>query len=198
MTGDATIQVHGNSKHSSVTISGDVTGEGHTLTKTDGNQNLTFSGKVNIGGLSTANNGSGTIIFAGGEGSLGKISTPTSVTVRFSAKSGEDNVYTFDTFAMAPSGSDTRWLIVDEGVTVHGTGNNLGDDHKATIMNSWGVNGGGLEVNGTLTTDGVIGMDAGSTNATIKGTGIINTAGLNLATTPPRLFRRYHNQYHLR
>ena len=180
LNGDVTLRVYGSSMHDSVTISGDVSGEGHTLTKSDGNQNLTFTGVVNLGGLNTSNNGGGTIIFAGGEGSIGKISTPTSVTIRFSAKEGAANVYTFDTFAMSPSGSDTRWLIVDQGVTVHGTGSNLGDDHKATVMNSWGVNNGGLEVNGTLTTDGVIGMDAGNNTAYIKGTGTINTAGLNL------------------
>ena len=179
--GNATIQVHGNSKHSSVTISGDVTGTGYTLTKADGNQNLTFSGKVDIAGLTTASNGNGTIIFNGGEGSLGAITTNGEVTIRFSASADPeaDNAYTFTTFAMAPS-TAKRWLIVDKDVTVEGTGTGLGDDKKSTIMNSWGLNGGGLEVNGTLTTAAAIGMDAGKTEAHIKGSGLINAGGLNI------------------
>ena len=181
--GNATIQVHGNSKHSSVTISGDVTGADYTLTKEDGNQDLTFSGVVNVGGLTTASNGNGTIIFNGGEGAIGKIKTNGAVTIRFSAKDGADNVYSFDTFEIAPSTAQ-RWLIVDKDVIVNGTGSNLGNVN-ATIMNSWGLNGGGLEVNGTLNTAGTIGMDAGNNAATIKGTGIINTAGLDLANNTP-------------
>lgn len=178
LDGDATVEVYGSSKHSSVTISGNVEGA-HTLTKADGNQNLTFSGKVDIAGLTTANNGNGTIIFNGGEGSLGKIKTNAAVTIRFSAKADAKNEYTFDTFAMAPgNGGATRWLIVDKDVTVHGTGDTL--DAGSTIHSAWGVNGGGLEVNGTLNTDSSIGLEADRKTAYIKGTGIINTAGLNL------------------
>ena len=177
--GNATIQVHGNSKHSSVTISGDVTGTGYTLTKADGNQNLIFSGKVDIAGLTTASDGNGTIIFNGGEGSLGNITTNGTSTIKFSAKDGAKNEYTFETFAMSPNSSDaTRWLVVDSGVTVHGTGNSVGD--SSTIHSGWGVKNGGLEVNGVLTTDSTIGLEAASQAAYIKGSGIINTAGLNL------------------
>ncbi len=177
--GNATIQVWGSSKHSAVTISGDVTGAGYTLTKEDGNQNLTFSGKVNIGGLTTAANGNGTIIFNGGEGSLGTITTKGTSTIKFSAKDGAKNEYTFDSFAMSPDSSDaTRWLVVDSGVTVHGTGSSVGD--SSTIHSGWGVKSGGLEVNGVLTTDSTIGLEANNQTAYIKGSGIINTAGLNL------------------
>ena len=179
LDGNATVQVYGSSRHTSATISGDVTGAGYTLTKADGDQTLTFSGVVNVGGLTTANDGNGTIVFNGGSGSLGKIKTNNAVTIQFSNKAGEESSsYTFDTFEMGPTNNTTRWLIVDRGVTVNGTGSDLSE--HATIMNSWGVNGGGLEVNGTLTTAGVIGMDSGSNTSYIKGSGTINTTGLDL------------------
>ena len=180
LDGDATVEVYGDSKHSSVTISGDVEGA-HTLTKADGNQNLTFSGKVDIAGLTTASNGNGTIIFKGGEGSVGYIKTLNAVTIQFSAKEGADNIYSFDTFNMSSDDNQTnatRWLVVDSGVTLNGTGNSR--KYGSTIENSWGVNGGGLKIDGTLNTEGIIAMDAGATTAYIKGSGLINTKGLDL------------------
>lgn len=180
LDGDATVEVYGNSQHSSVTISGDVEGA-HTLTKADGNQNLTFSGKVDIAGLTTASNGHGTIIFNGGEGSVGYIKTLDAVTIQFSAKEGAVNIYSFDTFNMSSDDNQTnatRWLVVDSGVTLNGTGNSR--KYGSTIENSWGVNGGGLKIDGTLNTEGIIAMDAGATTAYIKGSGLINTKGLDL------------------
>ena len=181
LDGNATVQVYGSSRHNSATISGDVTGTDYTLTKADGDQTLTFSGVVNVGGLTTANNGNGTIVFNGGSGSLGNIETRGGVTIQFSNKEGEESsTYTFDTFNMGGNSADAaRWLRVDENVTVTGTKETLNKDGVAcTIMNGWGLDGGGLHVDGVLNV-GVIAMDAPETNY-FEGTGIINTKGMNL------------------
>ena len=181
LNGDASVQVWGSSKHSSATISGDVSGEDHTLTKTDGDQSLVFSGVVTLGGLTTASDGQGTIVFNGGEGSVGYIKALNAVTIQFSAKDGADNIYSFESFNMSSDDNQTnatRWLVVDSGVTLNGTGTSR--KYGSTIENSWGINGGGLEINGTLNTAGIIAMDAGNTTAYIKGSGLINTKGLDL------------------
>ena len=181
LNGDASVQVWGSSKHSSATISGDVSGEDHTLTKTDGDQSLVFSGVVTLGGLTTASDGHGTIVFNGGEGSVGYIKALNAVTIQFSAKDGADNIYSFESFNMSSDDNQTnatRWLVVDSGVTLNGTGTSR--KYGSTIENSWGINGGGLEINGTLNTAGIIAMDAGNTTAYIKGSGLINTKGLDL------------------
>lgn len=182
LDGNATVRVYGSSDHSSATISGNVTGTDYTLTKTDGDQNLVFSGVVNVGGLTTAGNGNGTIIFNGGEGSIGDIVTNGAARIQFSASANPEakNVYTFDTFNIAPSNGE-RWLIVNQNTTVYGTGNDLGNDNiHATINGGWNLYGGGLEVNGTLDLAGVISFD-GPGNSSIKGAGIINTTGLNIS-----------------
>ncbi|MCQ2371978.1 MAG: autotransporter-associated beta strand repeat-containing protein [Akkermansia sp.] len=181
LNGDASVQVWGSSKHSSATISGDVSGEDHTLTKTDGDQSLVFSGVVTLGGLTTASDGHGTIVFNGGEGSVGYIKALNAVTIQFSAKDGADNIYSFESFNMSSDDNQTnatRWLVVDSDVTLNGTGTSR--KYGSTIENSWGINGGGLEINGTLNTAGIIAMDAGNTTAYIKGSGLINTKGLDL------------------
>lgn len=180
LNGDVTLRVYGNSAHGSVTISGDVDGAGHTLTKTDGNQVLTFTGKVTLGGLNVEGSGE-KLVFKGSGSNLGAIkATSGAFTIQFSKADGDETAsYTFDTFAMSPDDhAATRWLIVDAGVTVNGTGDTLSE--HATIMNSWGISGGGLEVNGTLNTVGVIGMDSGTNTSYLKGTGTINTKGLDL------------------
>lgn len=181
LNGDASVQVWGSSKHSSATISGDVSGEDHTLTKTDGDQSLVFSGVVTLGGLTTASDGHGTIVFNGGEGSVGYIKALNAVTIQFSAKDGADNIYSFESFNMSSDDNQTnatRWLVVDSDVTLNGTGTSR--KYGSTIENSWGINGGGLVINGTLNTAGIIAMDAGNTTAYIKGSGLINTKGLDL------------------
>ena len=190
LDGNATVQVYGSSRHNSATISGDVTGADYTLTKADGDQTLTFSGKVNVGGLTTANNGNGTIVFNGGSGSLGNIETRGGVTIQFSNKEGEESsTYTFDTFNMGGNSADAaRWLRVDENVTVTGTKETLNKDGVAcTIMNGWGLDGGGLHVDGVLNV-GVIAMDAPETNY-FEGSGIINTKGMNLCNQGTTVMR---------
>ncbi len=50
VAGNASVLSHGTSKHSQVTISGDVTGEGTLTRENDGNQALNFTGTVSLGG----------------------------------------------------------------------------------------------------------------------------------------------------
>ena len=163
------------------TIAGAVSGSGKTLSVSGGaaNQTITFTDTVTLGGLNVAGSGE-TIVFKGSGSNLGAIYAQSGAfTIQFSKEDGADSAaYTIGTFAMSPSSSTgNRWLIVDQGVTVHATGSSL--DPGASISSGWGVTNGGLLVNGILTTDGAIGLEANQQTAYIKGSGIINTAGLN-------------------
>lgn len=174
----------------SVTINGNghnltmhaIVADGATLTITntavDKTTIVTGSADVN-----TLNVKGGTTTFAGGEAVLGKITMQDgngATTLKFSAKEGVINEYSFVTLDMAPKGSPVRWLEVDEGVKVIGTGHDLGSNQNSTIDSGWGVNGGGLDVNGVLDLAGVISFDDRN-SSTIKGSGQINTAGLNIS-----------------
>ena len=75
LAGDATIQVYGTSKHSSVTISGDVTGADYTLTKDDGNQTTTFEGQIKVNKFVTGDNSTGTTVIKNGA-TIGNNLTP--------------------------------------------------------------------------------------------------------------------------
>ena len=178
LAGNASMQLKDSAN---ATFAGAVSGSGKTLSVSGGaaNQTITFTDTVTLGGLNVAGSGE-TIVFKGSGSNLGAIYAQSGAfTIQFSKEDGADSAaYTIGTFAMSPvSSTGNRWLIVDQGVTVHATGSSL--DPGASISSGWGVNNGGLLVNGILTTDGAIGLEANQQTAYIKGSGIINTAGLN-------------------
>ena len=178
LAGDVSMQLKDSAN---ATIAGAVSGSGKTLSVSGGaaNQTVTFTDTVTLGGLNVAGSGE-TIVFKGSGSNLGAIYAQSGAfTIQFSKEDGADSAaYTIGTFAMSPvSSTGTRWLIVDQGVTVHAAGSSL--DPGASISSGWGVTNGGLLVNGILTTDGAIGLEANQQTAYIKGSGIINTAGLN-------------------
>lgn len=135
---------------------------------------------VSIGSVTT--NGSATVVFNGGSATIGAIATKQGSTIQFSNKEGaESSSYSFDTFELGSNGADAaRWLVVDANVTVEGKKDTLTKGAvRATISNDWGIDGGGVKVDGILNLAGEISMDGPESNY-IKGAGIINTTGLNL------------------
>lgn len=191
-TGNGTINGASDGRVRTLEITG--SGEYSTAATLGANINILVSGTgtQTFTGDMSAFNGTfttsqpGTVQLASGAANLGVItmhnSSATDASIlRFSAKEGASNEYTFSTWTMSDNGdTGLKWMIVDKGVTVKGTGSNIGVGSVATINNGWGIAGGGLEVNGKLVTAGVISMD-GPSSSTLKGTGTIQTTGLNVS-----------------
>ena len=201
LAGDVSMQLKDSAN---ATIAGAVSGSGKTLSVSGGagNQNLSFTGEVNLGAFTTdsnaggtiafsgvsvsigsvTTNGSATVVFNGGSATIGAIATKQGSTIQFSNKEGaESSSYSFDTFELGGNNaSAARWLVVDANVTVEGKKDTLTKGAvRATISNDWGIDGGGVKVDGILNLAGEISMDGPESNY-IKGAGIINTTGLNL------------------
>lgn len=146
----------------------------------------TFTGDMSAFNGTFTTRQPGLVQMASGSANMGIInmqnnSATEAATLQFSAKEGAANEYTFSTWTMSGQGdTGKKWMVVDEGVTVRGTESNIGVGSVATINNGWGIAGGGLEVNGKLITAGVISMD-GPSSSTLKGTGTIQTTGLNVS-----------------
>ena len=200
-TNDQNISLDGNTQVGTIQVDENVTiavsgkGKQFDIAEITGGNNSTFTlynapdKQINIHGdanVGTLRIGGSTTTFDGGDNTLGKVQMINNggnkTILKFAAKTGqaegELSTYTFDTIQTLDS-NVTRWIIVDSGVKVIGTGNTLPE--HATIAIAYGMSGGGLTVNGELDLAGIISMDSGNNQSYIQGSGQINTTGLNIS-----------------
>ena len=162
---DGTTQLHTNSgKSLTLDSSSSLTGDG-TLNK-QGAATLTVNGTVDIAAISVS---AGTITFASNNAEIDALSFTSGGTVNFSLASGStETTYKVDAISTTSSNNYTRYITIDDGVTVTAT----------SLTNNWGL--GSLTVNGTLDVETLTFSTGGNASTT---TNVITGSGTISATT---------------